>query len=519
MLMLDFMRRNARSWGIKVALGIICLVFVFFMGGGGRLGAGGRPLAVVGDTPVTVTEYQLARQRNEAYFASQYGGQLTPEIRRALDIPGLTLRQLVEAAVLRQEADRIGLQVPDEAVRSAIQEIDSFHVDNTFSPTRYRDVLRAQGLNTGGFERSMREELLSNQLTGLIRLGAQASEEEAYQSYAERSRTVSLSYVAVPGADLEPEGDLDEEGLAAHFQESIENYRLPESVKVRYLAFTPDVFLDEVEPDDEQIEEYYELNKDSEFTTEEKVAARHILKKFAEDADDETRQAVRKTAEALLTRVKDGEDFAELATAESEDAGSAIKGGDLGYFGRGRMVEPFENSAFSLGVGQTSDLVESRFGFHIIHVYDRNEAGTSNLEDVRASIVSKLSRSAAADLAFDAAASDAAAAADGTSLDVLASERGIDIQSTPLLGKGDIVPGLGPQPALVDAALDLGTKGDVSEAVKVGDGYYILELAERRESYLPQVGRRSRRCRGRLSQASGRDGRAGARRRFAGTAA
>ncbi|MFT5042245.1 MAG: peptidyl-prolyl cis-trans isomerase D, partial [Hyphomicrobiaceae bacterium] len=233
--MLDFMRRNARSWGIKVAFGVISLTMVFFLGGGGGLGGSARPLATVGDQKVTITDFQLAQNRSEAYFRNQFGGQLTAEMRRALDIPGMTLRQLVDAAALEQEAERLGLRVTDDAVEEAIREIDVFHNEGVFSPARYREILNGQGLSASKFEEQMRDELLTTQLTSLVKVGVNIFEDEAWDDYKRENRKVTLGYIALAGSDFIDEVTIEEEGLAKFFEEKREEYRRPETVRVRYL--------------------------------------------------------------------------------------------------------------------------------------------------------------------------------------------------------------------------------------------------------------------------------------------
>jgi peptidyl-prolyl cis-trans isomerase D len=227
---------------------------------------------------------------------------------------------------------------------------------------------------------------------------------------------------------------------------------------------------------------------EDEFKREETVSARHVLKKIPPDADDAQKAAARAAIEKVKQRIDSGEDFAKVAEEESEDAGSAKSGGDLGAFGRGKMVAPFEEAAFALEVGKTSDIVESPFGFHIIQVYAREPGGVPPLEEVRESIASKLGEKAAADRAFDLAASDALELREGrTDMEKVASARGLELETTDMLAKGDIVTEVGANPAFVDAALELEEQGKTSDPVRVGDSYYILQLQERRESRVPEL--------------------------------
>ncbi len=136
-----------------------------------------------------------------------------------------------------------------------------------------------------------------------------------------------------------------------------------------------------IEVSDEKISAFYKENPTF-FAAPEEVSARHILFKLEDGADDETKAAAKAKAEAALKRVRAGEDFATLATELSEGP-SGPKGGDLGFFPKERMVAPFADAAFALKPGETSGVVETRFGYHIIRVEERNDARTVPLDEVR----------------------------------------------------------------------------------------------------------------------------------------
>jgi peptidyl-prolyl cis-trans isomerase C len=132
----------------------------------------------------------------------------------------------------------------------------------------------------------------------------------------------------------------------------------------------------------EQVNDFYQKNP-TQFQQAERVRASHILVGFPENADEAARNQARAKAAEILKDVKAGKDFAALAKQHSSDPGSGAQGGDLGYFQQGQMVPPFDKAAFSMQPGQTSDLVESQFGVHIIRVVDRQPARTVPLDEVR----------------------------------------------------------------------------------------------------------------------------------------
>nr|WP_309484782.1 peptidylprolyl isomerase [Thermosulfuriphilus ammonigenes] len=146
--------------------------------------------------------------------------------------------------------------------------------------------------------------------------------------------------------------------------------------------------IDKTEINDAEARKYYQENK-AQFSQPERIKARHILIAVEDPASADSKKAAREKAEKILARVRAGEDFAELAKKYSDDPGSREKGGDLGFFSRGQMIEPFEKAAFSLKVGEISGLVESPFGYHIIKVEERQPAQTTPYEKVKEQVREK----------------------------------------------------------------------------------------------------------------------------------
>jgi len=484
---LDVLRRNAQSWVVQVLLGIIAIVFIFFMGGGGAIGRNSSAVATVGSTHISLPEWQRAENRNRALYQEQYGDRLTPELLAALDLPSLSLNQLIDQAVLEEEATRMGLRVPDEAVRSEIREVPAFQRDGQFSPEAYRSIMQRQGLAPDSFENSLRSDLLVEQLIDVVRRGAHVTDQEAREEFQRDNEKVVLEYIKVTGSSLEEDVAVEEAELTTFYEENGETYRVPDSVRIRYMAYTPEHFTDPSTVSDEEIEEYYVLNEETEFTVQETISARHILKTTGPDADEETKKAARAAIDKVIERLDAGEDFAEVAKEESDDKGSGTKGGDLGSFSRGRMVKPFEEKAFSLQPGERSGVVESQFGYHVILVYDRQEAGTRSLEDAHDEIAKKLATDDARDKAFDAAAGDALTIREGTSFETIAAERDIAIEITSPVSRGNTIPGIGPADAVIDATLALSGPEDVADPVRIGNTYYVSAIEERVDSYVPEL--------------------------------
>jgi len=196
----------------------------------------------------------------------------------------------------------------------------------------------------------------SGVLDGLIDADAEVDDE-----YRRRNEKVKLDVVPVTAEAFRSQVSASEQDLQAAFDKDKEKYRIGEKRAIRYALVSVDGVRQRVTVPEAELEAFYTQNK-AQYTTPGQVRASHILLQ-TEGKDD---AAVKARAEGLLARARGGEDFAALAKANSEDQGSAQNGGDLDYFGRGRMVPEFEQAAFALKPGEISELVKSQFGYHII---------------------------------------------------------------------------------------------------------------------------------------------------------
>ncbi len=212
------------------------------------------------------------------------------------------------------------------------------------------------------------------------------------------------------------------------------------------------------------------------------MRASHIL--LNTEGKDEA--AVRAQAESLLKQVRAGEDFAALATKFSQDEASAKTGGDLDYFGRGRMVKEFEEAAFSLPPGSISDLVKTQYGFHIIKVVDKKPAATKPLEEVRQQIADQLAYERAQAQVTELATKLARDIKRPADLDAVAKSRGLAVQESAFFTKEEPISGLGPAPEVASEAFTM-KDGAVAGPVRVARGQVFFALTGKQESRIPTL--------------------------------
>jgi len=482
---LKFMRRNAASTWVKGMFLVIVLVFIFWGFAGSFRDQGAQAVATVNGEAIQPVAYYRTFNNLMRAYRDAYKDALSPELLKTLDLKRRALDQLVQANLLRQEAERIGLRTSEDEVRTAIAAIPAFQGEGgRFDKDLYVRVLRANNLNPAEFEEAQREELLVRKLQELVLAGVNVGEAEVRDQYHFDNDQVDLRVVKFdPGAYV-ADITISDADLQKYYDGHAEDFREPERAKIEYVVYAPEAFTGKVQVSDADVQQYYDANT-SRFTSPEQVRTRHILFRIPGDATPEKKAEIRAKADAVLAKARAGEDFATLAQQSSEDS-SAAQGGDLGAVGRGQMVKPFEDAAFALAPGQISEIVETPFGLHIIKVDSRTEATTKPLDAVRAEIVTTLTEEKAGELARTQAGTDRDKVAAGESLASVAHGSGLSVQTPAPFGIAESIDGLGRVSELTNAAFAT-SAGQVGPVVSTGKGYVVFRETERIAPRVPPL--------------------------------
>jgi peptidyl-prolyl cis-trans isomerase C len=245
----------------------------------------------------------------------------------------------------------------------------------------FERALRVIELRAGPVPAERRDEVYRGLLDRLVRL------QLLKQETAARKVTVTDADLDKRMAEIQQQVASEEafKQLLATQQVTLEKFRADQRDDLAISRMLTEALKDKLAPSPEQVDDFYKSNPDR-FKQGERVRASHILIAVPQGADEITKDKAREKAAGVLKKIKAGGDFAALAKENSADPGSAIKGGDLGYFQPGQMVGPFNDVAFKLAPGQVSDLVETQFGFHIIKVVDKQAGRTVPLDEVRAQL-------------------------------------------------------------------------------------------------------------------------------------
>jgi peptidyl-prolyl cis-trans isomerase D len=484
--MLHFLRRHSQSRVIQVVFFLIIAVFVLW--GVEAVVSGGSPLttvATVDGRPIEQIEVQRAELNLTQAYREAYKGNLTPEVKKALNLRQRALDGLIDRLVLLNQAEKLGLQVSDQELRDAIVDSRGFAPGGRFDKDYYVRVLRNAGLTPAQFESMRREDLAAERLQNVVQDGVTVSDQEVRDEILAREEKRTVAYVKFAASDETAAVETDEEGLTKYYEDNKARYTEPEKAKVEILAYAPDKFQDGVEVGDEEITEYYEASRKTRFTQPHEVHARHVLVRVPPDADDEAKAKARMRIEEAQAKLAAGADFTAIAKEYSEDPGSKDKGGDLGFFPRGRMTAPFEEAAFAMKPGEVSGVVESSFGFHLIRVDEVREEREKPLDEVREQVIQALKGEKAADKAKEAAEEDQKALVGGESIDAVAQRRGLTVERPAPLTRGAPFPALGRSMPLTTALWEL-PPGGTTEPVDVNGTMVIGRLIELVPSRVPE---------------------------------
>ncbi|HLG54625.1 MAG TPA: peptidyl-prolyl cis-trans isomerase [Vicinamibacterales bacterium] len=489
MTMLDRMRRH-KNW-LKWSLAVVVLTFVLLYipdfvstNPSGTGAAPGETVADVGGHRLTAGDFQQRYISQVQAYRNQFGGGLNSALLRQLGIDQQILTQMIEEQVALIEADKHGIRVTDDELAQQIFAIPGLQENGQFiGEARYEQLLRSQNppMTKGQFEQSLRRSLVLDKLRATLTDWMAVADSELEREYKQRNEKVKLQVVALTADRFRDKVTVTDADVASHFESHKAEYRIGEQRKIKYLLLDRDQARQKVVVPPTDIQQYYNDNI-QQYQTPEQIRASHIL--LETTGKDEA--TVRKQAEAILQQVKSGADFAELAKKVSEDKGSKANGGDLDYFGRGRMVPEFEEAAFKLQPGQISDLVKSQFGFHIIKLVDKRPGSTRSLDEVRGTIQQQLAMQTADQLISDRARQLESRIDDPGDLDAVAKELGVMVQESGVFQREDPVPGLGAAPQVASEAFRL-NEGQVSKAIASARGPVFMATAEKKDPYVPKL--------------------------------
>lgn len=393
--MFDFVQEKKRL--VQIVLALIILPFAFWGVDSYRRSTSTEAPATVDGTKITQQEFDNALRQQQNRLRQMLGANFdaamldNPELKRAV------MDNLVAQRLLAVRAKAAGLVVTDEQVAQIIRGIETFQTNGNFDKKRYETALASQNMTPLMFEALLRDEVLGQEMRDAYVQNGFISNTVADNVIRLNEQQRVVSVFSVPFQSFIAQGKVDEAELKKYYELNQKEFQSPEQARVEYVKLSVEGLVGKMEVSADEVRQYYDAHQ-NDFGTMEQRQAAHILIAAAATAPQAEQDAAKAKALQVLQQVKQNPGkFAELAKQYSQDPGSAASGGDLGFFGRGMMVKPFEDAAFALKPGEISGLVKSDFGYHIIKLVAVKPTRVLAFDEARESIANKLRLQKAAD--------------------------------------------------------------------------------------------------------------------------
>ena len=391
--MLEFIRTHQRL--MQFILLLIIFPSFAFLGVESYLRMSDKepPVAKVAGQNITQREWDAAQARQIERFKQVFGEQFnqnmfdTPEARQGV-LENLLAQRAMSAHVVENH-----LTVSNDTLRNTIAEIPGLkNPDGQFDKQRYQQLLAAQGLTPEKFEAGLRHDLAVQQINAVVQGTAFSPKSVVARVSSLNQQAREVQELVLTLQSFRSQVKITDAMAEEYYKQHPAQFELPETIKAEVVVFNPDVVEDRIVVSDADIKAYYDQNL-ARYKTDEQRRASHILIAAGKDAPAADKATAKAKAEKILAQLrKSPNDFAKLAKENSQDPGSAERGGDLDFFGKGMMVKPFEEAAYALKEGDISEIVQSDFGFHIIRLTALKAATTRPLSEVKANITNEIRR-------------------------------------------------------------------------------------------------------------------------------
>ena len=443
--MIQELREYSQSFFFRLLLLIVAVTLVISFGVGSFFGERKEVLATVNGQDVLLKDFQRAYQNQMENLRRTFGDS-ADKLAEQLGLRNQVLQQLVDQALLVQASENLGLLVTDLELQEYIRQQPYFQKDGQFDYETYTTILTQNRIPLNDYEDNSRRDLLVQKQQQLLGTGLFVSAAEVEQAYLAEHEQIEVEYVHFDPQQFLDKVEVSDAELSTHHEAHPNDFQSPERFKIEFVVLALDQFRDAAKVKEREVRRYYERNREQ-YTTPAEVRARHILFKLDPSATEEQIAERKAELNAIRERVAQGESFEELAKEISEDL-SASEGGDLGWFKPGEMVPAFETTAFSLELGQVSEVVTSPFGLHLILVEERKDGAEKDLEEVREEITELLA-DRRAEKALEALWEQHSSLGAAPVPSELATEHGGELKSTDWFERNTVVKGFGSAFSLV----------------------------------------------------------------------
>jgi peptidyl-prolyl cis-trans isomerase D len=478
--MLGLMRKHARNWLMKVILGIIIVVFVFYFGAAG-IDDRAQRIALIDGKPIVYADFQREYQNMLEMYRQRFGPGLTDEMIRGMDLKGQAYDNLINQAVVMKKAEELKIRVSEEDVRSMILAYPAFQRNGAFDERLYQETLRTNRMAPEDFERIQERMLLTLRVEDLVLGGVSVTDREVYEIYRMQNEKIAVQYVQLSPTALAAGIKPTTADLEAYLKDQAGQFRVPEQVQVKYLAFLGEAYAPAVKVSEDEVADVYQ-RRTAEWTKDGKTqplaAVRERIVRELKQIQGQYRAADEaKKAHDTIYQNENFDAYAaenklairttglfRVANPPPEFAGI----GDLG-----RILARLEKN-------EISRVLQGEKGYYLIQVVERKPAYLPALKEIEAQVAARYREEEALKLAKQEAEALLARLKKGGRLDAEALAKGLKVLETELFQPGGEIPKLGYSPELTEALFLLSEKKPYPEApYLVGGNYVVVRFKQR----------------------------------------
>lgn len=474
--MLQDIRDRSRGWLAYVIVGVIAVPLVLFGIYNYFTGGGGGAVAEVGGNKITSQDIANAYQRQQQQLRQMLGDAYDPSMFNEKEMRRRALDQLIDRAVLTNYARDAGYRVSDDMLAQLIRNQKVFYQNGKFSRQRYQQLLAQNGLSTEAYENNMRQQQTIGQLQQGVMNSVMVTNADLSRLVALERQQRQVAFLRVQADAYRPGIDVSDDEVQSYYKSHQDQFKRPERVKLAYVELTMDQLASKVDIPEDKLRQQYQQVKDQRFTEPARRHVRHILIQLPDDASKKQVEKAKEKLESIRKRIVSGDaTFAAMAKRYSDDAGSASKGGDLGFVRRGDMVKPFEKAAFSLKEDAVSQPVRTQFGWHLIEVTQIQPKKVKPFDEVRDQLRRQMAQDELSNRFYDLGSKVANVAYESpNSLQPVADKFDLQIKHTGWIPRQGTDQGLGSEDKVLKAAFS-------DEVLQKGYNSQLLELSSDRD--------------------------------------